>query len=45
VGKLKMRGMQSNAVDQMLFCFRGLVFSVTDDRVAQGGKLCANLVL
>src|ERR1700676_3831026 len=43
--KLKMRGMKSNALNQLLRRFRWVIFSVTDYRMARRRKLHANLIL
>jgi hypothetical protein len=43
--ELKMGGMKSYAGDPPLGGFRRVVLSVTDDRVADGGKLYSDLVL
>lgn len=43
--KLKMRGMQSNASNELLGRFRPMVFSITDDGVAHRRKLRPDLIL
>src|ERR1700730_2045519 len=43
--KLKMRGMKSNALNQLLRRFRRMIFSVPDYRVARRRKLHSNLIL
>jgi hypothetical protein len=43
--KLKMRGMKSNALNQLLRRFRWVIFSVPDYRVARRRKLHADLIL
>jgi hypothetical protein len=43
--KLKMRGMQSNASNELLPRFRPMVLSIADDRVADRRELCPDLVL
>src|ERR1700674_363385 len=43
--KLKMRGMKSNALNQLLRRFRRVIFSVTDYWMARRRKLHADLVL
>src|ERR1700730_13717244 len=43
--KLKMRGMKSNALNQLLRRFRRIIFSVPDYRMARRRKLYANLIL
>src|SRR3984893_16169604 len=43
--KLKMRGMKSNALNQLLRRFRGVIFSVPDYRMARRRKLHADLIL
>src|SRR6266853_1907245 len=43
--KLKMRGMKSNALNQLLRCFRRMIFSVPDYRMARRRKLHADLIL
>lgn len=45
MNKLKMLGMQCHAINQLLFRFFGMIFSITHQRMAYGGKLCADLVL
>jgi hypothetical protein len=43
--KLKMRGMQSDASNQLLRRFRVVVFPITDDRVTYRRKLYPDLIL
>src|SRR6266852_5605315 len=43
--KLKMRGMKSNALNQLLRRFRRVIFSVADYRMARRRKLHADLIL
>ncbi len=43
--KLKMRGVQRHAADELLGRFRAVIFPVADERVAYGRKLRPNLVL
>src|SRR5260370_15533486 len=43
--KLKMRGMQSNAGNELLRRLRPVVFSITDDRVAHRRELRPDLIL
>ena len=45
MNKLKMRGMKSNAGNQLLRRFRPVIFSVTDDRMAHRRTLRSNLIL
>ena len=45
MNKLKIRGMQRDSVNQLFFGFFAMVFSIADERMAYGGKLCPNLVL
>lgn len=43
--KLKVRGVQRHAGYQLLLSFLAMIFSITNQRVPQGGKLRADLVL
>jgi hypothetical protein len=43
--KLKMTGVKSDPIDSLLRRFRWVVFSITDYRVANRGKLYSDLVL
>lgn len=45
MNKIKIRGMQRHAVNQSLVGFLVMIFSIADQRMAHGKKLCANLVL
>src|SRR5689334_8813996 len=45
MNKRKMRGVQRDAVNQRLVGFLAMVFPVSDQRMPDGGKLRANLVL
>src|SRR6478609_568211 len=45
MNKRKMRGVQRDAVNQRLIGFLAMVFPVPDQRMPDGGKLRANLVL
>lgn len=45
MGELEMRGMESDARNAALLRFRGMIFAVADEGVADGGKLHADLVL
>ena len=45
MNKLKIRGMQCDAINQLLFGFLAMIFSIADERMAHGGKLRADLVL
>lgn len=45
MNKLKARRMKCDTGDEPLRRFRGVVFSVTDNRVADGGELHPNLIL
>ncbi len=45
MNKLKMRGVQRDSVNQLLVSFFAVIFSIADQRMAHGRKLCANLVL
>src|SRR5579864_1427473 len=45
MNKLKIRGVQRDSVNQLLFSFFAVIFSVADERMPNGGKLRANLVL
>jgi hypothetical protein len=43
--KPKMRGMESNAINELLRRFRPVVFSIADNRVAHRRKLRPDLIL
>ena len=43
--ELKMRGVESDASNSPLLRFGGIVLSVANDGVADGGKLNADLIL
>src|ERR1700682_4364965 len=45
MGKLKMRGMKSHALNQLLRRFRRVIFSVPDYRMARRRKLHSDLIL
>jgi hypothetical protein len=45
MNKLKIRGMQRDSVNQLFLGFLAMVFSIADERMSYGGKLCPNLVL
>ena len=45
MNKLKVLSMQCDAIDQLLLGFFAMVFSVADERMPDGGKLCTDLVL
>ncbi len=45
MNKLEMSGVKSDAINQRFGGFGRVVFSVADDGVADGSKLCPDLIL